>query len=136
MVSPSGDSAWERIRSNEVNKDRFQPSGGLRSGRLMEGQPLRSYFSVSLMELSMRFPFSRKYSQYFAELPVHSIEFASKITATAQKYLVIGWNRTRRPLCYPQRPAGSPIFYRSCMESSAFCSSFSPKGSHPSLPGK
>src|SRR5829696_515135 len=130
MVFPSGESAWERIRSREVNKDRFQPTGGFRSGRLMEGQPLRSYFSVSLMGLSMRFPFSCKYSQYFVELPVHSIEFTSKITATAQaqKYFVAGWNRTRRPLCYPQRPAGSRIFYRFCMESSAFCSSFSPKG--------
>src|SRR5215213_4168329 len=99
MVCPSGDSAWERIRSNEVNKDRFQPSGGLRSGRLIEGQPLRSYFSVSLMGLSMRFPFSRKYSQYFVELPAHSIEITSKITATTQKhfYLAVGWNRIRRP---------------------------------------
>src|SRR3712207_1070219 len=36
ILWPSGESAWERIRSIEVIKDRFQPSGGLRSGRLMD----------------------------------------------------------------------------------------------------
>src|SRR5690349_20509826 len=54
---PSGERACERIRSRDVISDRFQPSGGLRSGRLIDGHPLRSYFSVSLMGLSIVIPF-------------------------------------------------------------------------------
>src|SRR5687767_9963280 len=55
IISPSGESACDRMRSNEVSRDKFQPLGGLRSGRASDGQPLRSYFSVSAMALCIKF---------------------------------------------------------------------------------
>ena len=37
----------------DVISERLHPSGGLMSGRAMDGHPLRSYFSVSLIGFSM-----------------------------------------------------------------------------------
>jgi hypothetical protein len=54
-----------------VIRDKLQPSGGLRSGRLIDGHPLRSYFSVSLMRLPMEVLFIASIAIFsvFDELP-------------------------------------------------------------------
>jgi hypothetical protein len=43
------------MRSSDVISDRLQPSGAFKSGRCIDGQPFRSYFSEILICFSIGF---------------------------------------------------------------------------------